>query len=101
MSIILLKQKIDILEKVGIEKQVESSLNKLIYFQQSKYEKFINDIDRELNVFESAYHLTSSEFYKKYNLGEIGDAGDYIEWAALCENLAYYREKISLLKSAA
>jgi tRNA A-37 threonylcarbamoyl transferase component Bud32 len=101
MSTILLKDKIEILEKIGIEKQVENSVNKIIDFQLAKYQKIIQEITSELKIFENSFQLTSTDFYKKFNSGEIGDASDYIEWASLYENFVYYNEKIELLKSAA
>jgi len=100
MSSILLK-KIDILEKVGFEKQLEFSINKLIDFQLAKYQKLIQDINVDLQVFENKYKMQSQAFYEKFNTGELGDDSDYIEWAALYESIVYYSDKLTLLKSAA
>jgi DNA primase catalytic subunit len=101
MSTILLEHKIEILKRIGVQKQVENSLNKIIDFQLAKYKQNVQEVTTELKKFENSYHLISSEFYKKYNSGEIGDASDYIEWASLYENFVYYTEKIELLKLVA
>ncbi len=101
METTLLEHKIEILKKLGIEKQIESTLDKIIDFQLAKYQKNLNNVISELKKFENSYHLSSSEFFKKFNLGEIGDASDYMDWAALYENFVYYNEKIELLKPIA
>ncbi len=36
---------------------------------------------RSLVAYEQQYHMTSADFYARYQQGEMGDTADVIEWA--------------------
>ena len=36
---------------------------------------------RSLITYEQRYHTSSADFYARYQLGEMGDTADVIEWA--------------------
>ena len=94
------KKKIDILLSFGAGEELDTSLNKLIGFQIAKYRSNINQIRYELSRFEAKYKISSEDFYKKFESGELGDAADYFEWVGLYENVLLYSERISTLKAA-
>jgi hypothetical protein len=41
----------------------------------------------QLQNLEKKYGLDSSDFYSRYENGEMGDDMDFVEWAATCTNL--------------
>ena len=41
------------------------------------------EIWRRLSEFEATYQMTSEEFIKKYNNGELGDERPFMRWAGL------------------
>lgn len=47
---------------------------------------------RILKEFEKKYKIKSEQFYKRYELGEMGDSFDYIKWAGEYETLAKLQE---------
>lgn len=36
---------------------------------------------RSLVVYEQQYHMSSADFYARYQRGEMGDTADMVEWA--------------------
>ncbi|MDI6792636.1 MAG: hypothetical protein QME81_07200 [bacterium] len=52
----------------------------------------------QIAEFEEHYILKSADFYTRYKNGEIGDAMDFIEWAATVEMLANAERRITLLE---
>jgi len=52
----------------------------------------------QLATFEQSYSLTSSEFYTRYDKGEMGDEIDFVEWAATVEMLTNVEKQLTLLQ---
>jgi len=49
--------------------------------KSSPVDEFVSVV-RELARYEQRYSMESADFYRKFNTGELGDAMDYIRWAA-------------------
>ncbi len=62
---------------------IKDSIHREIILLESK----INLVESEIKEFEEKYHLTSSEFLKKFEKGELGDSQDYFEWWGLIKGL--------------
>jgi hypothetical protein len=45
----------------------------------------LQQFQQDLVMFEQQYHLTSTEFYQRYQIGQMGDEMDFIEWASLVQ----------------
>ncbi len=41
------------------------------------------DIERELSAFEAKFGMTTEEFLRKWDLGEMGDVEDVFDWRGL------------------
>lgn len=93
------RKKIDTLFSIGAGGVVENTLNKLIHYQLAKYRENTDQINRELERFETHYKMTSSRFYKKFEAGELGDSGDFFEWSGLYENMLLFRKRIDELET--
>jgi hypothetical protein len=52
----------------------------------------------QLEEFERTYAMNSSDFYTRYESGEMGDDMDFIEWAATVEMLKNIENRLLLLK---
>ena len=94
------KRKIDILLSFGADKELDTSLTKLVHFQIAKYRSNIEQIQFELSRFEDKYQMSSEDFYQRFESGEMGDEGDFFEWAGLYENLLLYNDRIRSLEAA-
>ena len=96
-----LQKRIEAIEKVGAEALADQTLQKLIHLQLQKYEKQLAEVQRELEPFERQYGLTSEDGRQRYLAGELGDAGDVMEWMGLYDDVLLYRERIATLQAAA
>ena len=79
---------------------LDSSLTKLLAREQLRMQRLVQRLREELSQFEAAHRLLSEEFYTKYCQGELGDAMDFIEWAATVEMLADAEKRLALLSTA-
>jgi hypothetical protein len=100
MELVVSKRKIEALEHIGAGKIINISLDKIIKTQIAKYKIAISHINNDLVKFEAKFNLLSSDFYSKYENGNLGDKQDFIEWAGLYENILLYNERIKMLESA-
>lgn len=62
--------------------------------QYDPVEKLLS-IDRELVAFEQKHGMLSTEFYERFEVGELGDAMDFIRWAGRYELYVHLKEMIS------
>ena len=99
-SILNSRRKIDILLSFGADKELDTSLNKLIVFQIAKYRANIEQLKLEFKNFEAKYKMSSEDFYNKFESGKLGDDADFFEWAGLYENHLLYTERIKSLEDA-
>lgn len=95
-----LQKRIEAIEKVGAEALADHALQKLIHLQLQKYEKQLADVRRELEPFERQYGMPSEEGHQRFLAGELGDAGDVMEWMGLYDDVLLYRERIATLQAA-
>ncbi|TAF08061.1 MAG: hypothetical protein EAZ77_07685 [Nostocales cyanobacterium] len=45
----------------------------------------ISDLEQSLKNFETKYKMSSSEFYQKFQAGQLGDEIDFFEWSVFYE----------------
>jgi len=58
------------------------TLAKLLHYEATLCQQ---QLQQDLVMFEQQYHLTSIEFYQRYQIGQMGDEMDFIEWASLVQ----------------
>jgi len=88
------KRMMDALISIGAGRIVENALSKVIRFQLDKYRNSIDQINREMEKFETTYKMSSEQFYLKFESGELGDDEDFFEWSGLYENVRLYKKRI-------
>jgi hypothetical protein len=89
------------MEKVGAGALADQALQKLIRLHVQKYEKQLEEVQRELEPFERQYSMSSEECHRRFMAGELGDAADIVEWMGLYDNVLLYRERVETLLAAA
>ncbi len=50
---------------------------------QKSVETNLEELQRDLLEFEQQYGLSSEEFYRQFQAGDLGDRMDFIEWASM------------------
>lgn len=74
---------------------IKDSVHREIILLESK----INLVKSEIKQFEEKYQLTSSEFQKKFEKGDLGDSQDYFEWWGLIKGLKTLEERLNKAKA--
>jgi hypothetical protein len=59
---------------------IDPVLDKLLDRERQSLLKQRDELCAELDYFERQYALKSSEFYEKFQRGEMGDDVDFVEW---------------------
>ena len=80
----------------GVDPVVETTINKLPARGSSRMVELKTRLTNDLLEFEERYALRSDDFYRRYEAGELGDAIDYVEWAATLEMLANVERQLAL-----
>jgi hypothetical protein len=96
-----LQKRVEVIEKIGAGAWADQTLRKLIHLHLQKYERQLEEVQKELEPFERQYGLSSDECHRRFMAGELGDAPDIVEWMGLYDNALLYRERIETLRSAA
>jgi hypothetical protein len=96
-----LHKRVEAMEKVGAGALADQALQKLIRLHLQKYERQLEDAQRELEPFERQYGMSSQECHRRFVAGEMGDAADIMEWMGLYDNVLLYQERIETLRAAA
>jgi hypothetical protein len=97
----VLQKRVEAIEKVGAGTLADQALQKLIRLHLQKYEKQLEEAQREVEPFEQQYSMSSEECHQRFMAGELGDAADIVEWMGLYDNVLLYRERIETLRAAA
>jgi hypothetical protein len=74
---------------------VRDSINREIILLESK----ISLLNSEIKLFEEKYNMTSSEFQKKFDRGDIGDSQDFFEWWGLKKGLSIVEDRLNKAKA--
>lgn len=94
-----LLEKIEAMEKVGASDLADQALRKLIHLHLQKYERQMEEMQRDLEPFERQYGMKSEEGHRRFMEGKLGDAADIVEWMGLYDNVLLYRERIETLRA--
>lgn len=65
--------------------ELELVFDKLIGGKLSEQRLKLARYDRDLAQFEQQYGMSSPEFYRRFESGDLGDDMDYFEWSGLWE----------------
>lgn len=95
--------RVQVLEKLYEEGQgselLDLALEKLFAYELQSTRQQLGDLEQDLAEFEKQYELASTEFYARFQAGEMGDEMDYVEWASLHQMAERLRERIKLLET--
>lgn len=62
---------------------MDRTLDKLLAHEAEQAHTKLTVLADDLTAFEEQYHLTSAEFYTRYQSGQMDDRLDFVEWASL------------------
>jgi hypothetical protein len=47
----------------------------------------MGEMEQQIKAYEMQYQMSSDEFYRRFQAGELGDSADFFEWNAYYEML--------------
>lgn len=80
----------------ALEKTLEKIINQELAVAQQKNA----ELETDLKQFEQHYQMPSSEFYRRFHSGELGDDIDFVEWNAFYEMRNSLQQHIKILQSS-
>ncbi len=82
----------------AVDPVIHMAIDKLMEREITRLLKLKARLAEQLEEFERTYAMNSSDFYTRYESGEMGDDMDFIEWAATVEMLKNIENRLLLLK---
>jgi hypothetical protein len=79
----------------------DAALLKIASSQATRDEAVLRDLEHDLRELEEQYGLSSDEFYRRWQTGELGDDADYMDWSALYQMATETRARLELLRNVA
>jgi hypothetical protein len=83
-----------------VDPVLDTTIDKLLAREQARILELKTRLSKQCTWFEQSYALSSEDFYKQYEAGQMGDETDYVEWAATLEMLANLDKRLALLNMA-
>lgn len=84
-----------------VSELMDRTLDKLLRHEAEKCHAQLRQFQADLAAFEQQYHLSSTEFYQRFQAGQTGDEMDYVEWASLVQMAANLTKRLRLLSGKA
>ncbi len=84
-------------DNAAVDPVLDMALNKLLSREHTRMFELKTRLKEQLAEFEQCYSLSSPDFYRRYEHGEMGDEIDFIEWASTVDMLANVDKRLALL----
>ena len=88
-----------IFEKGLQNEYLSRSIGKISEYEKENTIKEINTLKKELSRFESAYQMSSEDFFDRFEKGDLGDKEDYFEWSAIYKMYERSVDRLNILVS--
>ena len=80
---------------------MDRTLEKLLHHEAEQSQALRSQLEADLAEFEQQYNLSSPEFYRQFQAGQIGHDTDYVEWASLIQMAENLKKRLHLLRGEA
>lgn len=101
MSFATTREAVSVLDKLyatGFSDPItDAILQKAVDSQASRDRLVLRDVERDLAEMETRYRMSSVSFYERWQLGDLEDTADFMDWSALCEMATDIRQRLKLL----
>jgi hypothetical protein len=76
---------------------VDNTIAKLISMERSRLKRELSDLNVMLKPFEKQYGMSSADFLRRFQAGEMGDEADLFEWSAYYQMWLSVQERLQTL----
>lgn len=91
----------ELYEQGQVSDLMDRTLDKLLRHEAEECQALLSQLQADLGEFEQKYQLSSAEFYRQFQAGQIGDDMDYVEWASLVQMAENLAKRLRLLTGEA
>jgi hypothetical protein len=78
--------------------RIDCAINKLVDIEIQQTETESQKLWQRLQHYEQQHQMTSAEFYRRFQAGELGDDMDMIEWSAFYDMYLATQRQLHLLR---
>ncbi len=78
---------------------IDQTLDKLLAAEKQQAGRDLKDLEARLSRYEQQYHTPSSEFYRRFRAGELGDEMDFVEWSVFFDMYQTAKRGLRLLEA--
>jgi len=76
----------------------DAALLKVASSQAARDEAVLRDLERDLRDLEQQYQMSSGEFFRRWQAGEMADTADFMDWNMLHQMVREVRKRLELLR---
>jgi phage-related tail protein len=92
-------QALDELYRTGYRSNtLERALNKIVDIEIAIAHKQLTELQAKIQNYEQQYQMNSEAFYQRFNLGELGDDVDFVEWSAFYDMHQAVSDRLKILQ---
>ncbi|HID63103.1 MAG TPA: hypothetical protein EYP49_10240 [Anaerolineae bacterium] len=77
---------------------LDVALRKIVSHQIERDEADLARVEAVLGEFEQRYDLSSTDFWQRYQAGQMPDEADFVEWNAFCKMRQRLVERLHILR---
>lgn len=76
----------------------DAALLKVASSQATRDSVALYDLERDMTEFEQQYNISSDEFFRRWQAGEMADSADFMDWNALYQMADEVRQRLAFLQ---
>jgi hypothetical protein len=86
-------------ESGQVNETTARNLNKILELEVNQLQIDLAATEKDLGEFERQYNMSTTDFFRQWQAGEIDDRMDYVEWASLAQMAGNLRKRLEFLTS--
>lgn len=79
---------------------LDNALNKIVERQIERDESDLARIQADQAQFEREYEMSSTDFWRLYQAGQMADTFDHFEWNVLCRAQERIEKRLAILRDS-
>lgn len=86
-------------ESGQVNETTARNLNKILDLEVNQLQIDLAATEKDLGELERQYNMSTTDFFRQWQAGEIDDRMDYVEWASLAQMADNLRKRLEFLTS--
>jgi hypothetical protein len=77
---------------------IDSTISKLLDTERERTEHESTTLRQRLAQYEQQYQMESSDFYRRFQAGDLGDDLDMVQWSAFYDMYQAVQQRLQILQ---